>query len=222
MENIFEKNLGALTRQEMDILSVKRIFVAGCGGLGGNITENLVRMGASFIRVCDGDSFELSNMNRQLYCTYGTLGKNKAYCARERALSINPDIRFEAVEQYISEENVSDLISSCDIVVDALDSINSRILLSRKCSELGIPYVFGAIHSWCVQCGVSNPGDRLVEKLYDGIDEPGESPSLSFAASMCASMESALTAEVLLGKNYDSGIIHIFDLSTFQYQTIRL
>ena len=61
------------------------IGIAGCGGLGGNLIEDFLRLGMTHLVVCDGDVFEPSNMDRQILCTNDTMGKKKVDVARERA-----------------------------------------------------------------------------------------------------------------------------------------
>ena len=70
----YSRNLPALSRQEQELLHKKRVLVAGCGGLGGYITENLLRLGIGHITAVDGDSFDVSNLNRQLLL-YSRRGK---------------------------------------------------------------------------------------------------------------------------------------------------
>ena len=97
MDNRFKRNIGALTEEECLILNSKKVFVAGCGGLGGYIIEYLTRLGIGEIIACDGDSFDETNLNRQLLSTEANLGKNKALAAKERAKSINSSINFTSV-----------------------------------------------------------------------------------------------------------------------------
>lgn len=98
----YSRNLPALSRQEQELLHKKRVLVAGCGGLGGYITENLLRLGIGHITAVDGDSFDVSNLNRQLLATEATIGKSKAEAAKERAALVNPSVEFMAIGKYIT------------------------------------------------------------------------------------------------------------------------
>ena len=98
MEPRYERNIPAVSPEEQETLSGKRVLVAGCGGLGGYIIEYLVRMGVGELTVADGDVFEPSNLNRQLLSGSDTLGRGKAAAAAARARNVNPSVKVTAVE----------------------------------------------------------------------------------------------------------------------------
>ena len=77
MEARYERNIPALTAAECLALRTKRVLVVGCGGLGGHIIDQLARIGVGFLRVVDGDVFEESNLNRQLFSDVTVLGQPK-------------------------------------------------------------------------------------------------------------------------------------------------
>ena len=87
MEDRYARNIPALTEAECLTLRTKRVLVAGCGGLGGHIIDQLARIGVGQLRVVDGDVFEPSNLNRQLLATYDTVGMLKVESAKARILS---------------------------------------------------------------------------------------------------------------------------------------
>ena len=105
MEERYIRNLGALTEKECTLLHTKTVFVAGCGGLGGYLIEMLLRLGVGTIRAADGDTFEASNMNRQLLSSPSSLGQPKAEAAAARAALVNPDVRFVPIPEFVTEEN---------------------------------------------------------------------------------------------------------------------
>ena len=88
----YERNR-IFSRVQQEELSEKKAAVIGCGGLGGYAAEMLVRAGVGHIRVCDGDVFDETNLNRQVLCTEKNLGKNKAEAAVERINSINSEVK---------------------------------------------------------------------------------------------------------------------------------
>ena len=79
-------------------LARKRILIVGCGGLGGNLLENMLRLGVGAITAVDGDRFEASNLNRQLLSTELLLGTGKAEAAAERARAVNSAVEFHPVQ----------------------------------------------------------------------------------------------------------------------------
>ena len=166
MELRHSRNIPALTEEEQAVLAGKAVAVIGCGGLGGHLIELLARVGVGSIRCVDGDVFEESNLNRQLLSTMETLGCSKAKAAAERVKAIDPAVQVTAHPVFLTRDNARELLSGCDAVLDALDSIESRRILSDACAELGIPLVYGAISGWVAQAGVSMPGDRLIDALF--------------------------------------------------------
>ena len=166
MESRYARNIPALTEEECAALQKKRVLVVGCGGLGGHIIDQLARIGIGFLRVVDGDVFDETNLNRQLLSEVPLLGTGKASAAAARIRRVNPDTAVEAVNTFMTEANVRELISGCNIVMDALDNIPSRRILSAACAEAGIPYVYGAIQGWVAQAAISMPGDDLIGKLF--------------------------------------------------------
>ena len=165
----YSRNLPALSRQEQELLHKKRVLVAGCGGLGGYITENLLRLGIGHITAVDGDSFDVSNLNRQLLATEATIGKSKAEAAKERAALVNPSVEFMAIGKYITPENAADTIAGHNIVIDALDSVSARLLLEDACAQADIPLIHGAVCGWCCQYGVSMPGTGYTQAPFQRI-----------------------------------------------------
>ena len=134
MDPRYARNIPALTEAECAVLRNKRVLVVGCGGLGGHLIDLMARIGIGGILAVDGDVFEPSNLNRQLLSEVPLLGTGKAAAAAARVARVNPDVAVEAVETFLTEENAADLISGCDAVVDALDSIPARNALSRRAS----------------------------------------------------------------------------------------
>ena len=222
MQARYERNIPALSGQECILLQQKRVLVAGCGGLGGHIIELLARIGIGSIIAVDGDVFDESNLNRQLLSELSLLGTSKAEAARERVARINPDVRVRAVHAFITEKNAAELISGCDAVLDALDSIPARRLLANACSSAGIPYVYGAIRGWVAQAAVSMPGDGLIERLYPENVSIRDKSVLSFTPALCASMQAALCVKLLCGRPIESGKLYYFDLQDMEAETIPM
>ena len=222
MEARYARNIPALTEAECLTLRTKRVLVAGCGGLGGHIIDQLARIGVGQLRVVDGDVFEPSNLNRQLLSSVPVLGISKAGAATEHIARVNPETEVDAVEDFLTKENVHSLITGCDVVLDALDNIPSRKILASACSEAGIPYVYGAISGWVAQAAVSMPGDNLVQKLYPEGTVLRDKSVLSFTPALCASMQVSLCVKLLTGRPVENGKIYYFDLLNQEFETIPM
>jgi len=135
-----------ISRDEQILLRNSQILIVGCGGIGGAAAEMLARMGVGKIRAVDKDHFEISNLNRQLMSNSDDIGRLKAEVTREALLKVNPLLEVEAVSQELTPENAASLLEGSTIVIDALDNLFSRIILSREARKRSVPYIHGAIH----------------------------------------------------------------------------
>ncbi len=220
MEERYQRNIPALSEEECHLLRKKTVAVIGCGGLGGYALEMLSRIGVGTIRAVDGDVFEPSNLNRQLLSSPDHLGVPKAEAAAARIRSINPDVTVCAIPVFMDKHNCRELIQGCDAVVDALDSIESRRILSEACNQLGIPYIYGAIQGWAGQVCVILPGDQTMKQLYPEGTVVKDNSALSFTPALCASVQVSQCIKLLTGRFTGTKGIFFFDLLNQEFETI--
>ena len=112
----------------------------------------------------DKDAFDLSNLNRQTLATIADLGLDKSAVAAEKVRLINPYVKVTTFNEHIDQSNIEKVIEDSDIVIDALDNVLTRVIVSRAAKENGIPYIHGAIHGTLGQVTVFLPNS---EKTYD-------------------------------------------------------
>jgi molybdopterin/thiamine biosynthesis adenylyltransferase len=202
MENRYKRNHSAITAEENVLLAKKKVFIAGCGGLGGYILEMMLRIGVGHIVVADPDDFDETNLNRQLLWET-LLGYKKTTAAIERASLINSGVNITAYHEKVCRENVIPLCSGSDLIMDGLDSFDDRIILEEAAEELGIPLVHGAIAGWYGQVCVVFPGDKSLSHIYgrhkgEGIEKGLGNPS--FTPAVIAGIQVSEAIKVLLGK----------------------
>lgn len=197
------KNMNMLSPDENERLKEFKVCVAGCGGLGGYIIEFLGRLGIGKITAVDGDYFDETNLNRQILSDAASLGNSKAITAQNRMKLVNPLITLNPITKRISRENAEEILKGHDLIIDAVDSINTRFLLQDMASELNIPLVHGAIAGWYGQVSTIFPGDKTLEKIYPNKDGSGIENELgnpSFTPALVASIQVAEALKVLLGR----------------------
>jgi len=200
MEKRFIRNIPAISEAEQQLLRSKSAVILGCGGLGGYIAELLCRSGVGKISLVDGDRFEESNLNRQLYALPENLGQSKAEIAAQRLHAIDPKTEIKIFDCFFTEENAPEILEGADLVMDALDSVESRLLLERLCAERGLYIVHGAVEGWSIQCGICPPGAGVLQRLYgEGREEGGKSVTAPVVA-LCAAMQSARALLFLCGR----------------------
>jgi len=118
------------------------VAVFGLGGVGSYVVEALVRSGIGKIDLIDNDKISVSNINRQLYATTKTVDLFKTEIAKERCLEINPDLEITVYNTFFMPDTSAEFdFSKYDYVVDAIDSVSSKIELVMKCQELNIPII---------------------------------------------------------------------------------
>ena len=164
MEPRYSRNIPALSEEECALLQTKRIAIIGCGGLGGHLIDLAARIGFGAIRAVDGDVFEESNLNRQLLCDCSQLGKSKAQAAAAHIHRVNPQISCEGIAVMLNADNAAELLAGCDLVFDALDSIESRRLLAYAAAASNLPVAYGAIRGWVAQAALYLPGEPFTRQ----------------------------------------------------------
>ena len=125
-----------------DIQKLKncRVAVFGIGGVGGHAVEALVRCGVGEIDIIDNDTVSLTNLNRQIFALHSTLGRPKVDVAKERLCDKNPDVKINSHNLFFTPETEFDF-SQFDYVIDAIDTVTSKIALVELCQKAGVPII---------------------------------------------------------------------------------
>lgn len=163
---ILDRQKGIISKNDQVKLLNSQVTVIGCGGIGGATTEMLARMGFGKLRIVDKDVFEISNINRQLMSSLESVGKPKTQVTMERLESINPSVEVEVFNEELTDKNVLKILKGSQIVVDALDNLLTRIIISRCTDKLDIPFIHGAIHGTMGQITVFNSSTPNYEELF--------------------------------------------------------
>ena len=120
-------------------LQQSTVMVVGCGAVGSFAIEALARSGVGHIVIIDFDKVEESNINRQLFALDSTLSKPKVEIAKSRIHDINPNIKVDMLNTFFDEN--TELNIKPDFVIDAIDTITSKIALYKWCFENNVPFV---------------------------------------------------------------------------------
>lgn len=156
------RNIGFITPDEQLRLRDAAVFVCGAGGMGGAAIAALVRAGLGRFVIADIDDFEISNLNRQIFCTLSAVGRHKAVATREACLQINPEAEIEVFEADWPE-NVRTVIDKAAVVINGTDDLAASILLYRTARECG-KTVIDAYASPLPSVFVTRPTDPMPEE----------------------------------------------------------
>ncbi len=126
-----------------DLLSQKRIMVCGLGGVGGNCCEALCRAGVGTLILVDNDTVNETNINRQDFATFDTVGMKKTEAAEKRLVCINPDLNCMLLDTFLTPENIPAILEEHkpDYVIDAIDNVTAKVSLALECQRMGIPLI---------------------------------------------------------------------------------
>ena len=123
-------------------LANSKVIVYGIGGVGSFVVEGLVRAGVENIVLVDNDVIAPSNLNRQIHATISNIGKLKVDCMKERILSINPKVNVETyIPQDIEEGEETLIDNTIDYVVDAVDTVTTKLKLIQRAKDKQIPII---------------------------------------------------------------------------------
>ena len=140
MNEIFSRNELYWGEAFQKNLASKNICILGLGGVGGYTAEMLVRAGIHNLTLVDFDTVSTSNINRQIIALQSTVGQKKTALFEKRLKDINPNINLKLVDDFYSENLKLDF-TEFDYVVDAIDSLRSKIHLLETCYKLNVPII---------------------------------------------------------------------------------
>ncbi|HZK39202.1 MAG TPA: tRNA threonylcarbamoyladenosine dehydratase [Clostridia bacterium] len=142
MLNEFLRTEQLLGKETMQKLKEATVAVFGIGGVGSFTVEALARSGVGKLVLFDGDKVDLTNINRQLIALHNTIGLKKVEVMKSRILDINPNCEVEINECFYSAQNADTFdLASYDYIVDAIDTITSKLILIEKAQAVGVPVI---------------------------------------------------------------------------------
>ncbi|NOS62057.1 MAG: 4-methyl-5(B-hydroxyethyl)-thiazole monophosphate biosynthesis protein [Nitrosarchaeum sp.] len=209
-------------------LKNSKVCVVGTGGLGNPIISRLTAMGIGTLRIVDRDVIELSNLHRQTLFDESDVGQVKVEVAAKKLKKLNPDCKIEALAISVNDYTALEVIEGCDVVIDALDSVNARYALNKACVKFGVPFVTGAAvgvsgqvftvlpkESACYYCMFP----ELNEDTMPTCSIEGVHPSI---LSIVGGIEVSEAVKIIIGKkpNLSQRILHI-DLENLDFTSTR-
>lgn len=121
-------------KENVEKLKNAKVLIVGLGGVGGYVVEALARAGVGELGLCDFDSVDVTNKNRQILALDSTIGKKKTEVAEDRVKDINPDCKTTVFDLKLDEENICELnLVKWDYVAECIDDVPAKIALIRTC-----------------------------------------------------------------------------------------
>ena len=142
MQEEFIRTEMIIGTENLKKLSDANVAIFGVGGVGGYVAEGIARCGVSKITLIDNDVVSVSNINRQIVALYSTIGKHKTEVMKERISDINKNADVTIVNDFYNAENKDCFeYEKYDYIVDAIDTVSSKILLVEAAKKYNIPII---------------------------------------------------------------------------------
>jgi molybdopterin/thiamine biosynthesis adenylyltransferase len=160
------RNRESISIQDQIRLAESRIAVIGSGGLGGHVILLLARIGIGHLKIIDGDVFDETNLNRQPLCNTETINRAKPKVAADVVNLINPSVEVSIITDKVNVANAEHILSEVDVIVDALDNMDDRLMVEKVAKKNRIPFVHGAVAGFEGQVTTIFPEDKGLTFLY--------------------------------------------------------
>jgi len=220
MENRYSRQIlfseiGPEGQQEIESGTV---VIIGCGALGTSIADNLVRAGVGSIKLIDRDFVELSNLQRQVLFDETDVRRKlpKAVAAAERLTQINSSVRVEPMVVDVNPSNIMGFIESADVVMDAVDNMETRFLINDACMKAGKPWIYGGVvGSYGMTMNIIPDKTACLRCYIENAPEPGSLPTcdmigiLNTVPRIVGSYQATEAMKILMGKDIDPSLIYI-------------
>jgi sulfur-carrier protein adenylyltransferase/sulfurtransferase len=207
-----------------------KVLCVGAGGLGSPALLYLAAAGVGTLGIVEFDTVDESNLQRQIIHGQSDIGRSKAESARDSVLEVNPYVNVIVHDTRLDNDNVLDIFSGYDLIVDGTDNFATRYMVNDAAVLLGKPYVWGSIYRFEGQVSVFwdqyGPNYR---DLYPEPPPPGMVPSCAeggVLGVLCASIGSVMVTEAIklitgIGDPL-LGRLMIYDALEMSYRTVKI
>lgn len=210
-------------------LAAGSVLVVGVGGLGSPAALYLAAAGVGRIGVMDGDTVELSNLQRQILHRTADVGRPKAASAADALHALNPEITIIPIPQHLTAANGREMIEGYDVVIDATDSFAAKFLIADLCHAAGRPVVHGGIRAFEGSAMTVIPGRsacyRCVFEQPPTAEEDTSRGPLSTLPGVIGTVQATEAIKLLLGAPPETLLIDrlfVFNAWHLTARTVRV
>jgi adenylyltransferase/sulfurtransferase len=206
-------------------------LIVGAGGLGSPAAMYLAAAGVGTITLADGDTVDLTNLQRQILHTTESVGRPKAASGREALRKINPEVKVVPLQQRLQEEGLGALVASSSVVLDCSDNFATRHAVNRACVRSHKPLVSGAAVRFDGQVSVFDLRDELSPCYHCLFPENAELEEVRCAVmgvfapltGIIGTVQAAEALKLLAGAGETlKGRLLILDALAMQWRTVSL
>ncbi len=206
-------------------------LVIGAGGLGSPVALYLASAGVGSLSICDGDTVDLTNLQRQIVHRSGAIGMPKAASAQRTLADINPEVRVHAVNERVGGARLDELVRDADVVLDCSDNFATRHAVNRACVAHRKPLVSGAGVRFDGQIAVFDLRDAQAPCYHCLFPEHGDNEDMRCAVmgvfaplvGIIGSMQAAEALKLIAGIGVTlNGRLLLLDALAMEWRTVRL
>ncbi len=212
-------------------LTQSSVLIIGAGGLGSPAALYLAASGVGTLIICDNDTVELTNLQRQIIHHTNSIGQAKSESAQQTLTKINPEVNVIALQQRVDDVNLQELVRQADAVVDASDNFKTRHQINNACVTYQKPLISGAAVRFEGQVSVFDlrkKGSPCYHCLYPTGGEEADMPCAIMGifaplVGIIGSMQAAETLKILLGLGKTlNGRLQLLNSLTMDWRSIKL
>ena len=202
--------LSDFSKEKLLLLQSKKVLIIGAGGVGQTVSTYLATNGVINLKIVDFDKVEISNLNRQILVSENDIGKYKVDVVKEALLSRNSTSNIETFNIKVTKDNLDSLLSGVDLVIDAVDNWESKLVISDACKTKQIPFMHVGVDGHKGQyCLFKNKSLKdlvdinVISSPRDGVTGPMVGTVSSLAASY--------VLDFLTGDNLETDKLYFYD-----------
>ncbi len=220
----YSRQLLALGIEVQQKISSLKVLVAGCGALGSTLSDMLVRLGVREITVVDADVVELSNLHRTRIFTEGDIMRPKAIVCKEYLSKVNSEVEVKAIVDIVDSENVEELVRGKDVVFDALDNVNYRLILNDACVKNNVPLIYAGVGGEYASAKLVIPGKTACLSCF--LEPMDSQNACEVIGTTIATVDAIASLQVQLLINYLRGReddeMLVLDMSNLSLEKVRM
>lgn len=207
-----------------------KVLIIGAGGLGSPAAMYLAAAGVGTVGIADADEVELSNLQRQIIHRTADIGKAKVLSAKEAMEGINPDVAVKAYHTFVTADNISELISDYDFIIDATDNFPAKFLINDACVIAKKPFSHAGILRFRGQLMTYVPGQgpcyRCIFKEpppEDAVQTCKQAGIIGAMGGVIGSLQAMEAVKYIIGQGeLLTGYLLTFDALTMEFRKIKL
>lgn len=210
-----------------ELLLKARVLIVGVGGLGSPVALYLTAAGVGCLGLVDDDVVSVSNLQRQVLYTEAEVGQPKVECARRRLTALNSMTHIETYPTRLTADNIEELVSGYDLVIDGCDNAATRYLIDEECARQGKPYIYGSIAAFEGQVSVFNyRGGPRYSDLYPRpkvMPQPQPGGVVGSIPGVVGTLQACEAIKIITGCGQVlSGKLYLLDMLSLQNEIIEI